>query len=76
MIDQIVVDGVVWLLGFIPQASGFALKLTLTPPPIPEALSETDELKPLVGVEVMLVVFEELRATEKLDGEERSTASL
>ena len=28
IIDQIVVDGVVWLMGFIPQASGFTLKLT------------------------------------------------
>jgi NADH-quinone oxidoreductase subunit L len=28
LIDQIVVDGIVWLLGFIPQASGFALKIT------------------------------------------------
>jgi NADH-quinone oxidoreductase subunit L len=28
VIDQMVVDGIVWLLGFIPQASGFALKLT------------------------------------------------
>jgi NADH-quinone oxidoreductase subunit L len=28
VIDQMVVDAVVWLLGFIPQASGFALKLT------------------------------------------------
>jgi NADH-quinone oxidoreductase subunit L len=28
LIDQMVVDGVVWLLGFIPQASGFALKIT------------------------------------------------
>jgi NADH:ubiquinone oxidoreductase subunit 5 (subunit L)/multisubunit Na+/H+ antiporter MnhA subunit len=28
LIDQIVVDGFVWLMGFIPQASGFTLKLT------------------------------------------------
>jgi len=28
IIDQIVVDGVVWMISFIPQASGFALKLT------------------------------------------------
>ena len=28
LIDQIVVDGLVWLVGFIPQASGFTLKLT------------------------------------------------
>ena len=28
IIDQIVVDGVVWMAGFIPQASGFVLKLT------------------------------------------------
>jgi NADH-quinone oxidoreductase subunit L len=28
VIDQIVVDGIVWLIGFVPQASGFALKLT------------------------------------------------
>ena len=27
-IDRIVVDGVVWMISFIPQASGFALKLT------------------------------------------------
>jgi NADH-quinone oxidoreductase subunit L len=28
VIDQMVVDGIVWLVGFVPQASGFALKLT------------------------------------------------
>ena len=28
VIDQVVVDGFVWLIGFIPQAGGFALKLT------------------------------------------------
>ena len=28
LIDQMVVDGLVWLVGFVPQASGFALKLT------------------------------------------------
>ncbi|HEY8666915.1 MAG TPA: NADH-quinone oxidoreductase subunit L [Tepidisphaeraceae bacterium] len=27
-IDRFVVDGVVWLVGFVPQLSGFALKLT------------------------------------------------
>ena len=27
-IDRIVVDGIVWLISFVPQASGFALKLT------------------------------------------------
>ncbi len=27
-IDRYVVDGVVWLISFIPQASGWALKLT------------------------------------------------
>ncbi len=26
--DRIVVDGIVWLISFVPQASGFALKLT------------------------------------------------
>ena len=50
-------------------AIGFWLKLTLTPPPVPDALSETDELKPLVGAEVMSVEAEEFRATEKLEGE-------
>lgn len=28
MIDRFVVDGIVWLVGFVPQLSGFALKLT------------------------------------------------
>ena len=28
IIDQMVVDGVVWMISFIPQATGFALKLT------------------------------------------------
>ena len=28
IIDQVVVDGIVWMISFIPQASGFALKLT------------------------------------------------
>ncbi len=28
-IDRIIVDGIVWLIGFIPQLSGFVLKLTL-----------------------------------------------
>jgi NADH-quinone oxidoreductase subunit L len=28
VIDQMVVDGIVWVVGFVPQASGFALKLT------------------------------------------------
>jgi NADH-quinone oxidoreductase subunit L len=28
MIDQWVVDGIVWAIGFVPQLSGFALKLT------------------------------------------------
>ena len=27
-IDRLVVDGVVWLVGFVPQFSGFVLKLT------------------------------------------------
>ena len=28
VIDQVVVDGLVWLIGFVPQLSGFTLKLT------------------------------------------------
>jgi NADH-quinone oxidoreductase subunit L len=28
-IDRIVVDGIVWLIGFVPQLSGFVLKLSV-----------------------------------------------
>jgi NADH-quinone oxidoreductase subunit L len=28
MIDRFIIDGIIWIVGFIPQLSGFALKLT------------------------------------------------
>lgn len=49
--DRIVVDGLVWLAGFVPQLSGFALKLTTQ-----RGYLQGYALTMLLGVVVILLI--------------------
>ncbi len=50
--DSLVIDGVIWLVGFIPQAMGFTLKLT-----VQRGYLQGYALAMLVGVVVILLVI-------------------
>lgn len=51
VIDKYVVDGLVWIAGFIPQLSGFVLKLT-----VQRGYVQGYALSMVLGVAVILLV--------------------
>jgi NADH-quinone oxidoreductase subunit L len=51
-VDRFIVDGLVWLVSFIPQLSGFALKLTTQ-----RGYLQGYALTMIFGVTVILVLF-------------------